>query len=121
MSDNVDFTTLLTNLLNSERHSLFNHIIEKCIPQWTTGPRNFQQVSWGYTMDGTNQFVAVPCGGGKTALFYVPIIIILYLIKHKVLFTVAGRPAPVSPIALVVSPLIELENSQVVTDTVHQS
>ncbi|KII85949.1 hypothetical protein PLICRDRAFT_65078, partial [Plicaturopsis crispa FD-325 SS-3] len=100
--------------LRPERQDLIRSIFRERIPQWTHGPRDFQIEAWGHILNGTPLLAVVATGGGKTALYYGPIIIYHYLFHHPSLLDVAAqRILPRKPVAIVVSPLIELGNSQV--------
>ncbi|EKM54448.1 uncharacterized protein PHACADRAFT_210247 [Phanerochaete carnosa HHB-10118-sp] len=57
-----------------------------------------------------SQLVFIPTGGGKTALFYIPILIVLYMHDHP---HPRFKTLPLKPVALVVVPLNELGNDHV--------
>ncbi|KII93132.1 hypothetical protein PLICRDRAFT_100726, partial [Plicaturopsis crispa FD-325 SS-3] len=52
-------------------------------------------------------------GGGKTAIYYGPILIYWYLLSHPLPDASTQRILPRKPVAIIVSPLIELGNTQV--------
>ncbi|KAI0055770.1 P-loop containing nucleoside triphosphate hydrolase protein [Artomyces pyxidatus] len=113
MSTDASASLTRADWLAPEQRSFIQQIITQLIPQWSTGPRDFQLSSWARTLQGISQINIVPCAGGKTALFYGPILIIQHLVKEGIPFKVRGRPPPKKPVMLVVGPLVELQNSQV--------
>lgn len=98
--------------LSIERKTDLRGIIENRIPQWRSGARPFQMESWAYLLEGIPVIVVVPTAGGKTALFYGPILIYQSLQKNPVK-DVNLHYLPPKPVALIVSPLNELGHSQV--------
>ena len=83
-------------------------IIEQRVPQWTNGPRSYQLESWAHTLDKISLVLIAPTGSGKTAAFYAPLLVMEHLLQNPV----ARIPKPPShPIALIVTPLIELGNN----------
>lgn len=93
-----------------EGRTVAREIIEKCIPQWQSGPQPFQLGCWVQTLARKPVVLVASTGGRKTAAFFGPILIMQDLIRNP-------RPhipqPPINPIALVVTPLIELGNSHV--------
>ena len=85
-------------------------IIEERVPQWNNGPRSYQLESWAHTLDKISLVLIAPTGSGKTAAFYAPLLVMEHLLWNPV----SGIPQPSShPIALIVTPLIELGNNHV--------
>ncbi|KDQ50833.1 hypothetical protein JAAARDRAFT_51106 [Jaapia argillacea MUCL 33604] len=96
--------------LSADRQNLIRTIIKSRIPEWTTGPRDFQLESWAYSLDGKPQLNIVATGGGKTALFYGPLLIAQHLLRYPV---PGIKPVPPKPVILIVTPLVELGNKHV--------
>ncbi|KAF8227994.1 hypothetical protein L208DRAFT_1293989 [Tricholoma matsutake] len=85
-------------------------IIEQRVPQWTNGPCSYQLESWAHTLDKISLILIAPTGSGKTTAFYAPLLVMEHLLGNPV----AGIPQlPSHPIALIVTPLIELGNNHV--------
>lgn len=95
---------------SQEGKALIRNLVTQLIPQWPEGPREHQVSSWARTLARQAQFSFVATGGGKTSLFYGPVLIADYLSKYPV---DGFLPLPASPIAVVVVPLIELGNNHV--------
>jgi superfamily II DNA/RNA helicase len=87
-----------------------HRIIEQCVPQWTHGPCSYQPESWAHTLDKISLILIAPTGSSKTTAFYAPLLVMEHLLGNPI----AGIPQPPShPIALIVTPLIELGNNHV--------
>ncbi|KAF8240252.1 hypothetical protein L208DRAFT_1234056 [Tricholoma matsutake] len=75
--------------------------------QW---PHSYRLKSWAHTLDKISLVLIASTGSGKTAAFYAPLLVMEHLLQNPV----AGIPQPPShPIALIVTPLIELGNNHV--------
>ncbi|KAJ3485626.1 hypothetical protein NLI96_g4816 [Meripilus lineatus] len=92
-----DLKTLLTRLL---RH------------QWPQGPHDWQVETTARILDGTDQFVVVACGGGKTAVSYLPILVLKELARD-ISLPRYGIEVPADPIVLFIGPLSDLSVIQV--------
>ena len=93
-----------------EGRTVAREIIEQRIPQWPSGARPFQLDCWVQTLARKPVVLIASTGGGKTAAFFGPIIIMQDLVRnprHNI------PPPPQNPIALVITPLIELGNNHV--------
>ncbi|KAF8716103.1 hypothetical protein AX14_012422 [Amanita brunnescens Koide BX004] len=91
-----------------EGRTVAREIIEQRIPQWPSGARPFQLDCWVQTLARKPIVLIASTGGGKTAAFFGPIIIMQDLVRnprHNI------PPPPQNPIALVITPLIELGNN----------
>lgn len=98
--------------LSVEGRTRIRGIIEEQVPQWRNGPRPHQVESWAHTLEKKSLMLIASTGSGKTAAFYGPIIIMHHLLKTPV----PGIPTPPKkPMALIVTPLIELGNNHVCT------
>ena len=96
--------------LSIEGRARIRGIIEERIPQWRSGPRDFQVDCWAHLLEKIPVVLIAPTGGGKTAAFYGPILIYQHLLQNPV----PGIPTPPPhPIALIITPLIELGNNHV--------
>ncbi|KAF8056183.1 ATP-dependent DNA helicase RecQ [Lyophyllum atratum] len=95
--------------LTVEGRTRIRGIVEELIPQWSNGGRPHQIDSWAHTLEKVPVLLISSTGSGKTAAFYIPILIMRYLLQNPV----DGIPKPPKhPVALVVTPLVELGNSQ---------
>ena len=93
-----------------EGRTVIREILEERIPQWTNGPRPAQLDCWSQSLAGWSTILIASTGWGKTTAFFVPILVLQHLINHPK----PGIPRPPSsPVALVVTPLIELGNVHV--------
>ncbi|KIL65291.1 hypothetical protein M378DRAFT_24106 [Amanita muscaria Koide BX008] len=82
--------------------------MEGQIPQWPNGPRHFQVDCWVHTLEKSPVILIAPTGGGKTAAFFGPVLILQHLLQHRH----PGIPQPPPrPTALIVTLLIELGNN----------
>ena len=95
-----------------EGRTVIREILEERIPQWTNGPRPAQLDCWSQSLAGRSTILITSTGWGKTTAFFVPILVLQHLINHPK--PRIPRP-PSSPVALVVTPLIELGNVHVST------
>lgn len=96
--------------LTAEGRARICGIIEECVPTWSNGPRSYQIDSWAHTLQKISLVLIASTGSGKTAAFYAPILVMQHLLKNPV----EGIPRPPeNPVALVVTPLIELGNNHV--------
>jgi len=91
-------------------HTVVCEILEECIPQWTNGPQPAQLDCWSQSLAGRPTILIASTGWGKMTAFFVPSLILQHLVNHP-------KPQipqpPSSPVALVVTPLIELRNAHV--------
>ena len=87
-----------------------HEIVGELIPQWKDGLLEHQVNSIVRALDAMSQLVFMPTGGGKTALFYIPILVALYMRRKP---DPQFKPLPSKPVALVVVPLNELGNNHV--------
>jgi len=85
-------------------------ILKEHIPQWTNRPQPAQLDCWSQSLSGQPMILIASTGWGKMTAFFVPILILQHLVNHP-------KPQipqpPSSPVALVVTPLIELRNAHV--------
>jgi ATP-dependent helicase YprA (DUF1998 family) len=96
--------------LTAEGHACICGIIEECVLTWSNSPCSYQIDSWAHTLQKISLMLIASTGSGKTATFYVPILVMQHLLKNLV----EGIPwPPENPVALVVTPLIELGNNHV--------
>ncbi|KIJ99803.1 hypothetical protein K443DRAFT_8136 [Laccaria amethystina LaAM-08-1] len=91
-----------------EGRTVIREILEERIPQWTNGPRPAQLDCWLQSLAGRPTILIASTGWGKTTAFFVPILVLRHLVSYP-------KPriprSPSSPVALVVTPLIELGNA----------
>lgn len=93
-----------------EGRTVIREIIEEHIPQWRSGPRPAQLDCWSHTLAGIPTILIASTGWGKTTAFFVPVLVLQHLLKHPK--PQISRPSS-HPVALVVTPLIELGNAHV--------
>lgn len=91
-----------------EGRTIIREILEERITQWTNGPRPAQLDCWSQSLAGRPTILIASTGWGKTTAFFVPILVLQHLVNHPK--PRIPRP-PSSPVALVVTPLIELGNA----------
>ncbi|KIM38543.1 hypothetical protein M413DRAFT_75866 [Hebeloma cylindrosporum] len=97
-----------------EGRTVIREIIEARIPQWTTEPRPAQLECWSHTLAGIPTILIALTGWGKTTAFFVPILVLQHLLKYPK--PRIPQPPP-HPVALVVTPLIELGNAHAIEIT----
>lgn len=93
-----------------EGRTVIREIVEERIQQWRTGPRLSQIDCWSKSLAGVPTILIASTGWGKTTAFFVPILVLQHLSNHPK--PRIPRP-PSCPVALVVTPLIELGNAHV--------
>ena len=90
--------------------TLIREIIQQRLPQWSNGPRDSQVEYWAHNLERIPTILIASTGWGKTAAFFGAVMVLQYLNHTPPL----GVPKlPPKPIALVVTPLIELGNAHV--------
>lgn len=89
-------------------------ILTRLLPQWPQGPYDWQVKLTAKVLDGINEFVVVECGGGKTAISYLPILVLQELARDPTLPRY-GVHVPPNPTVLMVGPLSDLSVAQVST------
>ncbi|KAJ3475725.1 hypothetical protein NLI96_g11648 [Meripilus lineatus] len=82
--------------------------------QWPQGPHDWQVKTTARILDGIDQFVVVACGGGKTAVSYLPILVLKELARDTSLPRY-GVNVPADPVVLFIGPLSDLSIIQVST------
>ena len=81
--------------LSIEGRARMRGVIEERIPQWRSGPRNFQVGCWAHLLEKIPVVLIAPTGGGKTAAFYGPISIyfktlfLAFLLPHLIPLSIA--------------------------------
>jgi superfamily II DNA/RNA helicase len=90
--------------------TVIREVIEERIPEWRTGPRPAQLDCWSHTLAGIPTILIASTGWGKTTAFFVPILVLQHLAKYPK--PQIPKP-PQRPVALVVTPLIELGKAHV--------
>ena len=91
--------------------TIIREILEERIPQWTIGPRPTQLYCWTQSLWAANDSHRFNWLGKGDRIF-VPILVLRHLVNH--LKPRIPRP-PSSPVALVVTPHIEMGNAHVST------
>ena len=91
-----------------EGRTVIREIIEDRIPEWRTWPAQLDR--WSHTLAGIPTILIASTGWGKTTVFFVPILVLQHLLKYPK--PQIPKP-PQRPVALVVTPLIELGKAHV--------
>lgn len=94
-------------------------LLTRLLPQWPQGPYDWQVEATAKTLDSINQFVVIPCAGGKTAISYLPILVLQELARDKTLPRY-GVDVPPNPTVLMVGPLSDLSVIQVRSSAVQR-
>ncbi|KAJ3482211.1 hypothetical protein NLI96_g7121 [Meripilus lineatus] len=87
-------------------------ILLQLVPQWPSGPHDWQIESTARILDGKNQFIVIACGGGKTAVSYLPILVLQKLSRDPSIPRF-GIHVPNNPVVLFIGPLSDLSIVQV--------
>lgn len=101
---------------SAEGQAKIREIITARLPQWSTGPRDSQVECWAHNLMHIPTILVASTGWGKTAAFFGSILILQHLKDPKnrqVSEQVKLAPPPAHPVALVVTPLIELGKAHV--------
>ncbi|KAJ7458254.1 P-loop containing nucleoside triphosphate hydrolase protein, partial [Mycena latifolia] len=77
-------------------------IVAEQIPEWTGGLHEWQVIIVAWILDGEDVFCATATGDGKSALFAVPIIVLLEVAKNPALYP--GFVNQKKPVGLVIAP-----------------
>ncbi|KAF8965632.1 ATP-dependent DNA helicase RecQ [Flammula alnicola] len=93
--------------ISLEGRTVIREIVEAAVPQWTA-PRDTQLDCWAHILQGIPTILIASTGWGKTSAFFIPILVLKHLQKHP---NPRVPKLPSSPVALVVTPLIELGNA----------
>ncbi|KDQ19566.1 hypothetical protein BOTBODRAFT_102416, partial [Botryobasidium botryosum FD-172 SS1] len=84
------------------------------VPKWPDGPYEWQLICVAQVLDGKDVLAITATGDGKSALFYLPILVLQYMRDHpeeEYPPLARGRAAPASPTSIVICPLIGLEDN----------
>jgi hypothetical protein len=93
--------------LSPQGKTLIREIIQQRLPQWSNGPRDSQVECWAHNLE---RIPTISTGWGKTAAFFGAVMVLQYLNHTRP----EGLPKPPpKPVALVVTPLIELGKAHV--------
>ena len=96
--------------LSPQGKTLIRNIIQQWLPQWSNGPRDSQVECWAHNLERIPTILIASTGWGKTAAFFGAVMVLQYLNHTRP----QGVPKPPpKPVALVVTPLIELGNAHV--------
>ncbi|KAF8810191.1 hypothetical protein BYT27DRAFT_7092691 [Phlegmacium glaucopus] len=87
---------------------MIHEIIQQRIPQWPNGPRDSQVECWAHNLERIPTLLIASTGWGKTAAFFGAVMVLQHL-NHTRRHGLPKPPA--KPVALVVTPLIELGNA----------
>ncbi|KAJ6573465.1 hypothetical protein DFH09DRAFT_1312168 [Mycena vulgaris] len=79
-------------------------IVAMKIPQWTGGHRDWQVTVIAWILDGEDVLCITAMGDGKSALFAVPIIVLLEVAKSPAMYPGFGDQKRKTPAGLVIAP-----------------
>ncbi|KAF6745111.1 ATP-dependent DNA helicase RecQ [Ephemerocybe angulata] len=85
-------------------------ILRAVIPQWPTGPHEFQVDACANLLDKKPTVLLASTASGKTATFFCPLLVLQHLLKHP-RPEIPSESIPAKPVVLVVTPLVELGNN----------
>ncbi|KAE9390951.1 hypothetical protein BT96DRAFT_1062434 [Gymnopus androsaceus JB14] len=97
MSSNVAFTSI-------EGVNTVNSIVKKLIPKWKDGLREIQLFCILTILNLEDVFAIEATGGGKSALFGIPVLVHLEISQNPSLYPKFTVPIRSDPIAVVVTP-----------------
>ena len=89
---------------SAEGTKTVNSIVKKLIPKWTNGLRDLQLICIPKILDLHDVFAIDATGGGKSALFGVPILVHLEISKNPNSYPTFAVPIHLNPIGVVVTP-----------------
>jgi ATP-dependent helicase YprA (DUF1998 family) len=87
-------------------------ILNARLPEWVDGVRPWQLKAVVEILDGRDTLVITATSDGKTALFFLPLLVLQHLAKFPELFPTAAR-RPEKPLNLVIVPINGLEDDMV--------
>ncbi|KAF8814139.1 hypothetical protein BYT27DRAFT_7250321 [Phlegmacium glaucopus] len=94
--------------LSLQGKNIICEIIQRRLPQWSNGPRDSQVDCWAHNLERIPTILITSTGWGKTAAFFGAVMVLQHLNHTRP----QGIPKPPpKPVALVVTPLIELGNA----------
>lgn len=96
---------------SNEGKAKIREIITQRLPQWSTGPRDSQVDCWAQNLMHVPTILVASTGWGKTAAFFGAILVLQYLqepANRQITDEIKLLPPPAKPVALIVTPLIEL-------------
>ncbi|KAE9397731.1 hypothetical protein BT96DRAFT_995556 [Gymnopus androsaceus JB14] len=97
MSSNVAFTSI-------EGINTVNSIVKKLIPKWKDGLRKIQLFLYRKILNLKDVFAIEATGGGKSALFGIPVLVHLKISQNPSLYPKFTVPICSDPIGVVVTP-----------------
>ncbi|KAJ7602745.1 P-loop containing nucleoside triphosphate hydrolase protein [Mycena polygramma] len=86
----------------TEGHALIRKIVKEKIPQWTGGLHDWQVIVVAWILDGEDVLCITATGDGKSAIFAVPIIILLELARNPTAYPRFANQK--KPVGLVIAP-----------------
>ncbi|KAJ8089134.1 hypothetical protein PM082_014382 [Marasmius tenuissimus] len=89
---------------NPEGLDLLKKLVSTAIPSWTNGLRPFQQAAIPKILDGDNVLCCTATGGGKSALFIIPILVHLHARNGTVFQGRTVKNIRDKPVGVVVTP-----------------
>lgn len=83
---------------------IVNSIVRNLIPKWTNGLRELQLICIPKILNLEDIFAIDATGGGKSALFGVPILIHLEISRNPTLYPSFNVPIRSKPVGVIVTP-----------------
>ncbi|KIO32933.1 hypothetical protein M407DRAFT_66027, partial [Tulasnella calospora MUT 4182] len=102
-SGHVETTCTLWNTVKG--HEVIQKIVQKRIPEWVNGAHPWQLPLVARTLDQRHSITVTATGDGKSALFYLPLLVHMELAMNPSLWPQMAASAKKSPAAIIVLPV----------------
>ncbi|KAJ7774507.1 hypothetical protein DFH07DRAFT_767214 [Mycena maculata] len=94
-----------------EGHAIIQKIVKEQIPQWTDGLHDWQVMVVAWILDGGDVLCITATGDGKSAIFSVPMIVLLEVVWNPTAYP--GYVSPKKPVGIVIAPTKGLSTNTV--------
>ncbi|KAJ7680070.1 hypothetical protein B0H17DRAFT_943514, partial [Mycena rosella] len=85
-----------------EGHAIIRKIVEEKIPEWTGGLHDWQVIVVAWILDGGDVLCVTATGDGKSAIFAVPMIVLLEVARNPTAYH--GYACLKKPVGIVIAP-----------------
>ncbi|KAJ7108583.1 P-loop containing nucleoside triphosphate hydrolase protein [Mycena epipterygia] len=85
-----------------EGHAIIRKIVKEKIPEWTEGLHDWQVIVVAWILDGGDVLCITATGDGKSAIFSVPMIVLLEVARNPTAYR--GYVSPKKPVGIVIAP-----------------
>ncbi|KAJ7089958.1 P-loop containing nucleoside triphosphate hydrolase protein [Mycena epipterygia] len=85
-----------------EGHAIIRKIVKEKIPEWTEGLHDWQVIVVAWILDGGDVLCITATGDGKSAIFSVPMIVLLEVAQNPTAYR--GYVSPKKPVGIVIAP-----------------